>query len=158
MELASAPLAGVGTASTSRSFMSGMKSGLPFFSCGRGGARVSVGGAVAVHRAEHCAEACSPASEEQLRQGGECGHGGGCGQGGGRGGCGADHADEVDDDAHGEQQDDGEDAEGDDQAHVERVELVVVGCRRARRRGCRRGAGGHDKPRKWTLRGVATID
>ena len=150
MELASAPLAGVGTASTSRSFMSGMKSGLPFFSCGRGGARVSVGGAVAVHRAEHCAEACSPASEEPRRH---SGHGGGHG-----GGCGADHADEVDDDADGEQQDDGEDAEGDDQAHVERVELVVVGCRRARRRGCRRGAGGHDKPRKWTLRGVATID
>ena len=80
MELASAPLAGVGTASTSRSFMSGMKSGLPFFSCGRGGARVSVGGAVAVHCAEHCAEACSPASEEQLRQGGGCGHGGGHGR------------------------------------------------------------------------------
>ena len=77
MELASAPLAGVGTASTSRSFMSGMKSGLPFFSCGRGGARVSVGGAVAVHRAE----ACSSASEEQLRQGV------GAGTGEGTGGC-----------------------------------------------------------------------
>ena len=112
MELASAPLAGVGTASTSRSFMSGMKSGLPFFSCGRGGARVSVGRAVAVHCAEHCAEACSPASEEPRRQGV------GAGTGEGTGGCGADHADEVDDDADGEQQDHGEDAEGDDQAQA----------------------------------------
>ena len=112
MVLASAPLAGYATASTSRSFMRGMKSGLPFFSCGRGGARVSVGRAVAVHCAEHCAEACSPASEEPRRQGV------GAGTGEGTGGCGADHADEVDDDADGEQQDHGEDAEGDDQAQA----------------------------------------
>ena len=109
MVLASAPLAGYATASTSRSFMRGMKSGLPFFSCGRGGARVRVGGSCggALGRGVLASPRRAAASGGWVRARG--------------GGGGADHADEVDDDADGEQQDHGEDAEGDDQAHVQRT-------------------------------------